>query len=74
MAAASAASAIANQRVLVFCAAQLILPCFSSGVGLHSYDRDIFSMSWGPTVSALSYVFDKSHEQSIIQKSITGYR
>jgi len=31
-------------------------------------------MSWGPTVSALSYVFDKSLEEQIIQRSITGFR
>ncbi|XP_076818522.1 Golgi-specific brefeldin A-resistance guanine nucleotide exchange factor 1-like isoform X2 [Clavelina lepadiformis] len=41
---------------------------------LHIYDRDLFAMNWGPTVSALSYVFDKSLDEQIIQKSITGYR
>nr|CAB3248501.1 golgi-specific brefeldin A-resistance guanine nucleotide exchange factor 1 [Phallusia mammillata] len=41
---------------------------------LHVYDRDLFAMLWGPTVSALSYVFDKSLEENIILKAITGFR
>ncbi|XP_029377816.1 Golgi-specific brefeldin A-resistance guanine nucleotide exchange factor 1 isoform X2 [Echeneis naucrates] len=48
------------------------------GVYLHlppgSYDHDLFTMTWGPTIAALSYVFDKSLDDSIIQKAITGYR
>uniref|UniRef100_H2ZA13 SEC7 domain-containing protein n=1 Tax=Ciona savignyi TaxID=51511 RepID=H2ZA13_CIOSA len=40
----------------------------------HIYDRDIFAMNWGPTVSALSYVFDKSLEENIIQRSILGFK
>ena len=39
-----------------------------------SYDHDLFSMTWGPTIAALSYVFDKSLDDSIIQKAITGFR
>nr|XP_039272742.1 Golgi-specific brefeldin A-resistance guanine nucleotide exchange factor 1-like isoform X2 [Styela clava] len=41
--------------------------------GLHLYDRDLFSMIWGPTVAALSFVFDKSLEEIIVQKSISGF-
>ncbi|XP_059214825.1 Golgi-specific brefeldin A-resistance guanine nucleotide exchange factor 1 isoform X1 [Centropristis striata] len=48
------------------------------GVFLHlppgSYDHDLFSMTWGPTIAALSYVFDKSLDDNIIQKAITGFR
>ncbi|XP_035461368.2 Golgi-specific brefeldin A-resistance guanine nucleotide exchange factor 1 isoform X3 [Scophthalmus maximus] len=48
------------------------------GVFLHlppgSYDHDLFTMTWGPTIAALSYVFDKSLDESIIQKAITGFR
>ncbi|XP_061083550.1 Golgi-specific brefeldin A-resistance guanine nucleotide exchange factor 1 isoform X3 [Conger conger] len=48
------------------------------GVFLHvpagSYDHDLFSMTWGPTVAALSYVFDKSLDDVIIQKAIAGFR
>uniref|UniRef100_UPI00358F0A71 Golgi-specific brefeldin A-resistance guanine nucleotide exchange factor 1 isoform X3 n=1 Tax=Myxine glutinosa TaxID=7769 RepID=UPI00358F0A71 len=48
------------------------------GVFLHvpasTYDLDLFSMSWGPTVAALSYVFDKSTDDAIIQKIIMGFR
>ncbi|KAM6105120.1 LOW QUALITY PROTEIN: Golgi-specific brefeldin A-resistance guanine nucleotide exchange factor 1 [Pterocles gutturalis] len=47
------------------------------GIFLHvppgSYDR-LFTMTWGPTIAALSYVFDKSLEETIIQKAISGFR
>ncbi|KAG7334112.1 hypothetical protein KOW79_002519 [Hemibagrus wyckioides] len=50
----------------------------SEGIFLHvpsgSYDHDLFSMTWGPTIAALSYVFDKSLEDTIIQKAIAGFR
>ncbi|XP_067278327.1 Golgi-specific brefeldin A-resistance guanine nucleotide exchange factor 1 isoform X7 [Pseudorasbora parva] len=50
----------------------------SEGLFLHvpgsSYDRDLFTMTWGPTIAALSYVFDKSLDDTIIQKAITGFR
>lgn len=38
------------------------------------FDRDLFTLIWGPTVAALSYVFDKSMESTVIQKSISGFR
>ncbi|XP_033004522.1 Golgi-specific brefeldin A-resistance guanine nucleotide exchange factor 1 isoform X2 [Lacerta agilis] len=48
------------------------------GIFLHvprgSYDHDLFAMTWGPTVAALSYVFDKSLDETIIQKAISGFR
>ncbi|NWH78749.1 GBF1 factor, partial [Piaya cayana] len=48
------------------------------GIFLHvppgSYDHDLFTMTWGPTIAALSYVFDKSLEEAIIQKAISGFR
>ncbi|XP_033468828.2 Golgi-specific brefeldin A-resistance guanine nucleotide exchange factor 1 isoform X2 [Epinephelus lanceolatus] len=48
------------------------------GIFLHlppgSYDHDLFTMTWGPTIAALSYVFDKSLDDNIIQKAITGFR
>lgn len=48
------------------------------GVFLHlppgSYDHDLFTMTWGPTIAALSYVFDKSLDENILQKAITGFR
>ncbi|KAM6997801.1 Golgi-specific brefeldin A-resistance guanine nucleotide exchange factor 1 isoform 2-T3 [Tautogolabrus adspersus] len=39
-----------------------------------SYDHDLFTMTWGPTIAALSYVFDKSMDDNILQKAITGFR
>nr|XP_033796317.1 Golgi-specific brefeldin A-resistance guanine nucleotide exchange factor 1 isoform X2 [Geotrypetes seraphini]XP_033796319.1 Golgi-specific brefeldin A-resistance guanine nucleotide exchange factor 1 isoform X2 [Geotrypetes seraphini] len=48
------------------------------GIFLHvapgSYDHDLFTMTWGPTIAALSYVFDKSLDETIIQKAISGFR
>ncbi|KAM9365735.1 Golgi-specific brefeldin A-resistance guanine nucleotide exchange factor 1 isoform 2-T2 [Pholidichthys leucotaenia] len=48
------------------------------GIFLHvppgSYDHDLFTMTWGPTIAALSYVFDKSLDDIILQKAITGFR
>lgn len=48
------------------------------GIFLHvppgSYDHDLFAMTWGPTVAALSYVFDKSLDETIIQKAVSGFR
>ncbi|MBN3324360.1 GBF1 factor, partial [Atractosteus spatula] len=48
------------------------------GIFLHvpadSYDNDLFTMTWGPTIAALSYVFDKSLDDTIIQKAIAGFR
>lgn len=48
------------------------------GIFLHlppgSCDQDLFSMTWGPTIAALSYVFDKSLDDGILQKAIAGFR
>ncbi|KAM4590678.1 Golgi-specific brefeldin A-resistance guanine nucleotide exchange factor 1 isoform 3-T3 [Odontesthes bonariensis] len=48
------------------------------GLFLHlppgSYDHDLFTMTWGPTIAALSFVFDKSLDDNIIQKAIAGFR
>uniref|UniRef100_A0A8D0H5T6 Golgi-specific brefeldin A-resistance guanine nucleotide exchange factor 1 n=1 Tax=Sphenodon punctatus TaxID=8508 RepID=A0A8D0H5T6_SPHPU len=48
------------------------------GIFLHvlpgNYDHDLFTMTWGPTIAALSYVFDKSLDEMIIQKAISGFR
>ncbi|XP_022240117.1 Golgi-specific brefeldin A-resistance guanine nucleotide exchange factor 1-like isoform X2 [Limulus polyphemus] len=38
------------------------------------FDHDLFSIIWGPTVAALSFVFDKSTDLAIIQKAISGFR
>lgn len=39
-----------------------------------SFDHDLFTLAWGPTVAALSFVFDKSSDDGIIQKAISGFR
>lgn len=38
------------------------------------FDHDLFSLIWGPTVAALSYIFDKSNDVTIYQKAISGFR
>ncbi|GFO18536.1 Golgi-specific brefeldin a-resistance guanine nucleotide exchange factor 1 isoform a [Plakobranchus ocellatus] len=48
------------------------------GVFLHAptgaYDHDLFTLIWGPTVAALSFVFDKSSDETIVQRAIAGFR
>lgn len=48
------------------------------GVFVHvptgTYDRDLFTLGWGPAVAALSFVFDKSLDETIIHKAISGFR
>lgn len=39
-----------------------------------AFDSDLFAIVWGPTVAALSFVFDKSSDENIIQTAISGYR
>jgi len=39
-----------------------------------SYNHEIFSIVWGQTISALSFVYDKSLELNVVQKSINGFR
>jgi len=39
-----------------------------------AYDRDLFALVWGPTVAALSFVFDKSSDEVIIQRAVSGFR
>ena len=38
------------------------------------YDNELFTIIWGPTIAALSFVFDKSQDPSIVQKAISGFR
>ena len=38
------------------------------------FDHDLFSLIWGPTVAALSFVFDKSNDITIYHKALTGFR
>lgn len=48
------------------------------GVFLHAptdaFDHDMFTLIWGPTVAALSFVFDKSSDETVIQKAVSGFR
>ncbi|XP_062518371.1 Golgi-specific brefeldin A-resistance guanine nucleotide exchange factor 1-like isoform X2 [Corticium candelabrum] len=39
-----------------------------------TYDQDIFFLAWGPTIAALSVVFDGSLEDTVIQKAIIGFK
>ncbi|KAK7082263.1 G-box binding factor [Halocaridina rubra] len=39
-----------------------------------SFDRDLFALCWGPTIASLCYVFDKSSDDAIIQRSVSGFR
>lgn len=39
-----------------------------------SFDQDLFAIIWGPTVAALSYVYDNALEKNVVQKAISGFR
>lgn len=39
-----------------------------------TYDEELFLVVWGPTVAALSYVYDNGSDKMNIQKSIQGFR
>lgn len=39
-----------------------------------TFDQDLFSITWGPTVAALSSVYDNCLEKSVVQKAINGFR
>lgn len=38
------------------------------------FDHDLFSLSWGPIVAALSFVYDKTTDDVLISKTLTGFR
>ena len=38
------------------------------------YDEELFLVVWGPTVAALSYVYDNSNDKANIQKTMQGFR
>ena len=38
------------------------------------FNQDLFLLTWGPTVAALSYVFDNAEEKRVVQKAISGFR
>eukprot|EP00731_Ephydatia_muelleri_P005733 Em0002g1909a len=42
-------------------------------VATSEYDQDLFLMAWGPTVAAVSYVFDIAEDKNIVQKAIGGF-
>lgn len=48
------------------------------GVYIHvkngTFDEDLFNLIWGPTVAALSFVFDKSDDALIYQRAIKGFQ
>lgn len=38
------------------------------------YDKELFLFVWGPTLAALSYVYENSAEKSHIQKAMQGFK
>lgn len=42
--------------------------------GNNSFDEDLFTLCWSPTIASLSYVFDKSNEDSFLQKALSGFK
>jgi len=37
------------------------------------FDHNLFSITWGPSVAALSYIFDKSSDAEILRRSLDGF-
>jgi brefeldin A-resistance guanine nucleotide exchange factor 1 len=37
------------------------------------FDQDLFLATWGPTVAALSSVFDHSEEKRVVQRATAGF-
>ena len=42
-------------------------------VPVGAYNYDIFTLVWGQTMAALSFVFEKSNYDLVVQKSIQGF-
>lgn len=42
-------------------------------VSSDTYDYDLFSLIWGPTVTALSFVFDKSEDPNVYKRALHGF-
>lgn len=38
------------------------------------FDHDLFQLIWSPTIGAISCVFDKSSDDTIVRKAISGFR
>jgi len=38
------------------------------------YAYDIFLITWGPTIAALSYIYDHADDKTITKKAISGFR
>lgn len=49
----------------------------SQGTFVHvqtgTLDADLFDLVWGPTVSALSFIFDKTHDSAVQSKAVHGF-
>ena len=43
------------------------------GGTLPLFDRDMFSMIWGPTIAAISVVFDHAEEEAVVQRALGGF-
>ena len=45
--------------------------CAGPGGGpLPLFDRDMFAMIWGPTIAAISVVFDHAEEEAVVQRAL----
>ena len=37
------------------------------------FDQDLYLLAWGPTIAALSYVYDNADDKNVVQKAISGF-
>eukprot|EP01135_Chromosphaera_perkinsii_P011177 Nk52_evm4s2356 gene=Nk52_evmTU4s2356 len=38
------------------------------------YDKDLFVLIWGPSIAAISYVFETAHDEHVTQKAIDSFK
>ena len=50
----------------------------SDGHYLHiknnEFDQDLFLLAWGPTVAALSVIFEEALDDTVLQKAVNGFK
>eukprot|EP00899_Mesostigma_viride_P015080 jgi/Mesvir1/23573/Mv18269-RA.2 len=46
---------------------------FASPSSLPLYDRDMFAIMWGPTIAAISVVFDHADDEEVLREALDGF-
>ena len=46
---------------------------YSTGDCCTPFDRDMFAIFWGPTIAALSVVFDHAEDEAVLEEAVDGF-